>query len=95
MLYLYRRVVFGDAAGEDARTMPDLSARELAILVPIGLTVLWMGIYPASFQVPMKPAIAQIVARLDGRTPATVPTWLTLEPGEAKAATLAPAEGQK
>ncbi len=89
MLWLYRRVVFGSAAGDDARAMPDLSLREMAILVPIGLAVLWMGIYPKSFQTPMKPAIATIVARLDGRVPATVPTWLTLEP-EAKAATVAP-----
>ncbi len=88
MLWLYRRVVFGAAAGEDTRAMPDLSARELTILVPIGLAVLWMGVYPASFQRPMKPAIAAIVARTSGRELATVPTWLTLTPGAAKAATV-------
>ena len=80
MLWLYRRVVFGSAAGEDARTMPDLSPRELAILIPIALAVLWMGIYPASFQTPMKPAIASLVERLKGREMATVPTWMTLSP---------------
>ncbi len=81
MLWLYRRVVFGAAAGDDTRAMADLSVREVAILAPIAAAVLWMGIYPASFQAPMKPAVASIVARLEGRQLATVPTEMTLSPG--------------
>ncbi len=83
MLWLYRRVVFGAAAGDDTRAMADLSAREIAILVPIALAVLWMGIYPKSFQDPMKPGVAAIVARLDGRALATIPTDMTLVAGTA------------
>ncbi len=81
MLWLYRRIAFGAAAGDDTRAMPDLSLREIAILLPITAAVLWMGIYPKSFQAPMKPAIASIVARLDGRELATIPTRMTLTPG--------------
>ena len=81
MLWLYRRVAFGTAAGDDTRAMPDLSLREVAILLPIALAVLWMGIYPASFQNPMKPGVAAIVARLQGREMATLPTNMTLVPG--------------
>ena len=81
MLWLYRRIAFGAAAGDDTRAMPDLSTREIAILLPIVAAVLWMGIYPKSFQAPMKPAIASIVARLDGRQMATLPTRMTLTPG--------------
>ena len=81
MLWLYRRVAFGTAAGDDTRAMPDLSVREVAILLPIALAVLWMGIYPASFQNPMKPGVAAIVARLQGREMATLPTNMTLVPG--------------
>jgi len=81
MLWLYRRVVFGAAAGEDTRAMPDLSVREVAILAPIVAAVLWMGIYPASFQDPMKPAIASILGRLEGRALATLPTDMTIVRG--------------
>jgi NADH-quinone oxidoreductase subunit M len=81
MLWLYRRIAFGAAAGDDTRAMPDLSLREVSILLPITAAVLWMGIYPRAFQEPMKPAIASIVARLDGRQLATVPTDMTLTPG--------------
>ncbi|MFZ4688756.1 MAG: NADH-quinone oxidoreductase subunit M [Polymorphobacter sp.] len=81
MLWLYRRVAFGAAAGDDTRAMPDLSVREVAILLPIALAVLWMGIYPKSFQDPMKPAVARVVARLEGRALATLPTDMTILAG--------------
>jgi NADH-quinone oxidoreductase subunit M len=61
--------------------MPDLSLREIAILAPIAFAVLWMGIYPKTFQDPMKPAVATVVARLAGREMATLPTDMTLSPG--------------
>jgi NADH-quinone oxidoreductase subunit M len=80
MLWLYARVAYGKAAGDDTRAMPDLSLREVAILAPIILVTLWMGIYPKSFQKPMQPAIAAVVARLEGRDLATTPTAMTLSP---------------
>jgi NADH-quinone oxidoreductase subunit M len=64
MLYLYRRICFGDQKNADAATMPDLSVRELAILAPIAAVVLWMGVYPESFLAPMRADIAALDARL-------------------------------
>lgn len=94
MLWLYARVAYGKAAGDDTRAMPDLSVREIAILAPIVIVTLWMGIYPASFQQPMKPAIAAVVARLEGRQLATVPTDMSLSPAlPALAAPAHAAEG--
>lgn len=49
MLVLYRRVLFGQTLKQAVSAMKDLSPRELAILVPLALIVLWMGIYPNSF----------------------------------------------
>jgi len=49
MLWLYRRVIFGELTKPDLKDMLDLSKRELAIFVPIVLVVLWMGVYPQSF----------------------------------------------
>ncbi|WP_310496211.1 NADH-quinone oxidoreductase subunit M [Sandarakinorhabdus sp.] len=87
MLWLYARVAYGKAAGADTAAMPDLSMREIVILAPVIIATLWMGIYPKSFQDPMKPAIAAIVTRLEGRALATVPTDMTLTPGLSGAAT--------
>ncbi|WP_416908579.1 MAG: NADH-quinone oxidoreductase subunit M [Polymorphobacter sp.] len=83
MLWLYRRLAYGQAAGDDTRAMPDVSAREVAILAPLVVAVLWMGIYPGSFQAPMRPAVAGIVARLDGVQLATLPTDMTIMQGSA------------
>jgi NADH-quinone oxidoreductase subunit M len=69
MLYLYRRVVFGTNANADAAAMPDLTTREWAILVPIALSVLWMGVYPESFMRPMRRDIGTIMERLDRAKP--------------------------
>ena len=69
MLYLYRRVVFGEQKNADAAAMPDLSAREWAMLAPIAAAVLWMGVYPESFLAPMRQDIAALEARIARAAP--------------------------
>ncbi len=70
MLWLYRRVVFGTQRNADTAAMPDLNAREWAMLAPIAAAVLWMGVYPESFLAPMRPDIAALDARLARAAPA-------------------------
>ena len=69
MLYLYRRVAYGDLTKEDVKAMPDLSSRELLLLVPIAAVVMWMGVYPESFMAPMRADIGTLVERLDRAKP--------------------------
>ncbi len=69
MLWLYRRVAFGEQKNADAAAMPDLSGREIALLAPIAAVVLWMGVYPESFLAPMRSDIAALDARIARATP--------------------------
>ncbi len=69
MLYLYRRVVFGELVHDDVKAMPDLTPREIALMVPLALAVLWMGVYPESFLAPMRGNVASIVARTEAAKP--------------------------
>ncbi len=69
MLYLYRRVAFGDQKNADAAAMPDLNLREWAMLAPIAAAVLWMGVYPESFLAPMRADIAALDARVARAAP--------------------------
>ncbi|MCL6251920.1 NADH-quinone oxidoreductase subunit M [Altererythrobacter sp. KTW20L] len=69
MLYLYRRVAFGEQKNADAAAMPDLSVREWVMLGPIAAAVLWMGVYPESFMAPMRADIAALDARLASARP--------------------------
>jgi NADH-quinone oxidoreductase subunit M len=49
MLYLYRRVIFGQLTKDDLRSILDLSPREIAVFAPLILLTLWMGVVPSSF----------------------------------------------
>ncbi|MET0362938.1 MAG: proton-conducting transporter membrane subunit, partial [Sphingobium sp.] len=70
MLYLYRRIAYGEQKNADAAAMPDLSGRELWLLAPIAAAVLWMGVYPESFLAPMRADIHALEARLAPAAPA-------------------------
>ena len=70
MLYLYRRVAFGNQKNADAAAMLDLDKREWAMLAPIAAAVLWMGVYPESFLAPMRQDIAALDARIARAAPA-------------------------
>ena len=65
MLYLYARVCYGKLDKADVAVMPDLTPREIALLLPIGLAVLWMGVYPESFLKPIRRDIGMLVARVE------------------------------
>jgi NADH-quinone oxidoreductase subunit M len=69
MLYLYRRVAFGEQKNADAAAMPDISVREWVMLAPIAAAVLWMGVYPESFLAPMRKDIAALEARVARAAP--------------------------
>jgi len=71
MLWLYRRVAFGESKNADAAAMPDLNAREWAMLAPIAAATLWMGIYPESFIAPMRADVGSLLARVADATPAS------------------------
>jgi NADH-quinone oxidoreductase subunit M len=70
MLYLYRRVVFGELTKDDVKAMPDLNPREWAIMAPLAAVALWMGVYPESFLAPMRGDVTTVVARLAPAKPA-------------------------
>lgn len=86
MLYLYRRVVFGDLTKDDVRAMPDLNKREMALLAPIAAAVLWMGVYPESFLAPMRADVATLLARIERAKPAGDSLPTPGNPAAAKAA---------
>jgi NADH-quinone oxidoreductase subunit M len=45
-LFLYRRIIFGDLVKPALATIKDLSAREIAILAPLVIITIIMGVYP-------------------------------------------------
>lgn len=60
-LWLYKRVVFGEITNEEVKHMPDVSAREILIFVPILLCVLWIGLYPKPYIGAMEASVKQLI----------------------------------
>jgi NADH-quinone oxidoreductase subunit M len=63
MLYLYRRVIFGELTKDDLKNILDLNLREKAYFIPMLAVVLWMGIYPKSFLDVFSPSVEALVGR--------------------------------
>ena len=69
MLVMVRRVLFDGLSGLRA-AIADLDLRERAILVPLAVITLWMGIYPSSFTRVFDPAVGIVTG---APTPASTP----------------------
>jgi NADH-quinone oxidoreductase subunit M len=67
MLWLYQRAFFGQASEDLTHHMPDLNAREYAIIVPLILLMLWMGTYTQSFLPPISASNAVLLGPIDAR----------------------------
>ncbi len=61
MLYLYRRVIYGQLKLEHLKDILDLSSREKLIFAPLAVLVLWIGIYPSSFIGVIDKSVGQLV----------------------------------
>lgn len=49
MLWMYQRVMFGTLDKEENKAMLDLNAREVGLLVPLVIFMIWIGIRPVDF----------------------------------------------
>ena len=62
MLWLYRRVIFGELQNEALKSILDLNRREILMFVPIVVGVLWLGVYPNSFLNVMHVSVDNLIA---------------------------------
>jgi len=67
MLWMYQRVVFGEIRHEANRRLPDLSAREWAVLVPVVVLIVWIGVYPVAFTDKTEATVAALLAQLQSK----------------------------
>ena len=67
MLWMFQRVMFGPVVHEANRSLPDLSARELATLVPILALIVWIGVYPQPFLRTTEASVKQLLAQVHVR----------------------------
>jgi NADH-quinone oxidoreductase subunit M len=64
MLWMYQRVMYGEITHEENRHLSDLSYREIALLVPVVLMIVWIGVYPSTFLRPMDASTAHLLEHM-------------------------------
>ena len=67
MLWMARRVFFGPVVHEINQRLSDLSPREKLVAAALAIPMLWIGVYPASFLVPMNAAVDRLLRTMEER----------------------------
>jgi NADH-quinone oxidoreductase subunit M len=57
LLYLTKRLLFGELTNKENELLSDLNTRESAILVPLVVLIFWLGIYPKTFMKYLEPSV--------------------------------------
>jgi NADH-quinone oxidoreductase subunit M len=68
MLWMFQRVNYGDVRQEANARLRDLSAREWAVLAPIVVAIVLMGVLPGVFLRPMDASVDRALARMHAVT---------------------------
>ena len=63
MLWMFQRVMFGtlDKTNEN---LPDLNAREIVVMLPLLLFIVWIGVYPKPFLSKMEKSVGIVVTKV-------------------------------
>ncbi len=64
MLWMFQRVMQGEADKPENRALVDLSMREIAVLAPLVVLVFWLGIYPKTFTDVMHRSVERVIAQV-------------------------------
>jgi NADH-quinone oxidoreductase subunit M len=67
LLWMYQRVAFGPVTHEENRCLPDLTAREWAVVIPVVVLIVWIGVYPSPFTRPTEATLEALVAQVQAK----------------------------
>jgi NADH-quinone oxidoreductase subunit M len=67
LLWMYQRVIFGEITHEENRRLTDLSLREWAVLVPLLVLIVWIGVFPSAFTGKTEATISALIAQVQSK----------------------------
>jgi len=67
LLWMYQRVIFGELTHEENRGLRDLTPREWAVLVPVVVFIVWIGVYPAAFTGKTEATVEALIAQVQAK----------------------------
>jgi NADH-quinone oxidoreductase subunit M len=72
LLWMVYRVFWGPLESEENRTMKDLNMREIALLVPLVVLMVWMGFAPQPFLDRSAPATEMLLETIETKRAAAI-----------------------
>ncbi|HSF07100.1 MAG TPA: NADH-quinone oxidoreductase subunit M [Methylomirabilota bacterium] len=75
LLWMYQRVFFGDLQHEDNRRLPDLTPREWALLAPVVVLIVWIGVYPLAFTGPTEASLEALITQVQSKAGVARAAW--------------------
>jgi NADH-quinone oxidoreductase subunit M len=67
LLWMYQRVAFGEVRHEANRHLRDLTPREWALLAPVIVLIVWIGVYPTTFTAKTEATVQALIAQVEGK----------------------------
>ena len=64
LLWMYQRVVFGEVKNPKLNSLTDMNFREILVMVPIFIFIIWIGIYPSTFLKVSEKTSAKIIEQV-------------------------------
>ncbi len=64
LLWMYQRVVFGTVTNSKLNGLKDMNGREIFVMLPIFIFIVWIGIYPSTFLNVSDKSTAKVVKQI-------------------------------
>lgn len=65
LLWMFGRVVFGTLSNKENENLADLNKTEWAMLVPLVIFIVWLGVYPSTFMSKSETSTKQLVKKIE------------------------------
>jgi NADH-quinone oxidoreductase subunit M len=67
MLWMFKRMMFGPLTNEENKRLKDLSRREIAVLVPIVIFIVWIGVHAQPFLGKMEKSVDALISHIQAK----------------------------
>jgi NADH-quinone oxidoreductase subunit M len=65
LLWMYKRVMYGEITKDENRLLKDMTRREYAYLLPIVVFIVWIGLFPKPFLDKMTTSVEHVLQKID------------------------------
>jgi len=72
LLWMLKQIFFGPIRAEQNRSMPDLNRRELAIMIPLAVLMIVLGVRPQPFLTVSEPATERLLGTIEHKRVAAI-----------------------